>query len=111
MSKLMAYDWPGNVRELENCIRRALALGSGQEIEVKDLPSSVLYHAGGTRPVSKALVSLRELERRAISDALESTGGDRLRAAQLLGISKTTIYRKLKEYELEDASGGAASAA
>lgn len=102
MSKLMAYDWPGNVRELENCVRRALVLGSGPEIDVKDLPSSILYSAAAISPDRNGPEPLRELERRAICDAVQSTGGDCLRAAQLLGISKTTIYRRLKQYKLED---------
>jgi|YelNatPaOPRAMG01_1025707.scaffolds.fasta_scaffold08414_2 DNA-binding NtrC family response regulator len=100
MSRLMNYDWPGNVRELENCIQRSLALGSPPEIQVKDLPSSVLYSIesdGGRQRFS----TLRERERDAIRQALEMTGGDRLQAAKLLGIGKTTVYRKIKEYELD----------
>lgn len=101
MSRLMSYDWPGNVRELENCVQRALALGSGLEIQVRDLPSSLLYpmqNESGKRRFS----TLREIERDAIRQALEMAGGDRLRAARLLGIGKTTVYRKIKEYDLED---------
>lgn len=100
MSRLMSYDWPGNVRELENCIQRALALGSPPEIQVRDLPSNLLYamqSEGGKQRFS----TLREVERDAIRQALELTGGDRLRAAKLLGIGKTTVYRKIKEYDLE----------
>jgi DNA-binding NtrC family response regulator len=104
MSRLLAYDWPGNVRELENCVRRALVLGSGPEIQAKDLPSSVLYAVGDSPSLRTGVVSLRELERRAILRALDSARGDRLQAAMLLGISKTTIYRKLKQYEAEDGS-------
>lgn len=101
MTRLMNYNWPGNVRELENCIQRALVLGAGPVIQAKDLPSNVLYQVGP--PAEGAEVSpLEELERRAILKALRTTGGDRLRAAKLLGIGKTTIYRKLKEYGLED---------
>jgi DNA-binding NtrC family response regulator len=104
MSRLMSYDWPGNVRELENCVQRALALGSGSEIQVRDLPSNLLYamqNESGKRRFS----TLREIERDAIRQALEMTGGDRLRAAKLLGIGKTTVYRKIKEYDLEDRAG------
>ncbi len=99
MTRLMNYDWPGNVRELENCIQRALALGSGPLIQVKDLPSNLLYHVGRAEE-GPEVSTFEELERRAILQALEVTGGDRLRAAKLLGIGKTTIYRKLKEYGL-----------
>jgi two-component system response regulator HydG len=98
-NRLMTYDWPGNVRELENCIQRALALGSGPLIQVKDLPSTLLNLARGA-PEGPEITTLRELERRAIAQALETTRGDRVRAAKLLGIGKTTIYRKIKEYGL-----------
>ncbi|MGE5326066.1 MAG: sigma-54-dependent transcriptional regulator [Deltaproteobacteria bacterium] len=100
MSRLMNYNWPGNVRELENCIQRALVLGTGAVIHARDLPSNVLYQVGPA-PESSEVSPLGELERRAILQALRSTGGDRLRAAKLLGIGKTTIYRKLKEFDLE----------
>ncbi len=102
MARLMSYDWPGNVRELENCMQRALALGAAPEIRVVDLPSNLLYSVGQPRRNVAALATLQELEQRAILQALEATKGDRLRAARLLGIGKTTIYRKLKEYGLED---------
>jgi two-component system response regulator HydG len=102
MARLKSYDWPGNVRELENCIQRALALGSAPQIRVVDLPSNLLYFEGQPRRDPRALATLQELEQRAILQALEATKGDRLRAARLLGIGKTTIYRKLKEYGLEN---------
>ncbi len=100
MSRLMNYDWPGNVRELENCIQRALALGSQPLIHVKDLPTNLLCRVGG-RVEDPEAPTLQDVERRAIVQALETAGGDRLRAAKLLGIGKTTIYRKLREYSLE----------
>ena len=102
MARLLSYDWPGNVRELENCIQRALALGSAPEIRVVDLPSNLLYLVAEPRHDRQTLATLHTLEQRAILQALEATKGDRLRAAKLLGIGKTTIYRKLKEYGLED---------
>jgi two-component system response regulator HydG len=79
-----------------------LALGSAPEIRVADLPSNLLYLVAEPRHDPRALATLQELEQRAILQALEATKGDRLRAARLLGIGKTTIYRKLKEYGLED---------
>jgi two-component system response regulator HydG len=69
---------------------------------VVDLPSNLLYFVGQPRHDARALATLQELEQRAIVQALQATKGDRLRAARLLGIGKTTIYRKLKEYGLED---------
>jgi two-component system response regulator HydG len=109
MALLMSYEWPGNVRELENCIQRALALGSAPEIRVADLPSNVLYFEGQPRHDPGTLATLHELEQRAILQALEATKGDRLRAAKLLGIGKTTIYRKLKEYGLDEVVDSAPS--
>ena len=101
---LMNYDWPGNVRELENCIQRAVSLGSGTFIELKDLPSAMLYRL--SRPSSSAVqpLSLQALEQQAIRNALRAAEGDRVRAAKLLGIGKTTIYRKLKEYGIDETS-------
>jgi len=101
MSRLMSYDWPGNVRELDNCVQRALALGSGANIQVRDLPTNLLHH-GNAAAEEQGVPPLREQERRAILQALESTHGDRIRAAKMLGIGKTTIYRKIKEYGLEE---------
>ena len=103
MARLVNYDWPGNVRELENCIQRALALGSAPQIRVVDLPSSLLYFVGQQARDPGAVATLRQREQRHILQALEATKGDRQRAAKLLGIGKTTIYRKIKEYGLEDA--------
>jgi len=100
MRRLMAYDWPGNVRELENAVERAVALGSGPILHVGDLPSNLQY-ASTERLPENELVPLEELERRAIFRALRETGGDKLAAARLLGIGKTTLYRKLKQYDTE----------
>jgi two-component system response regulator HydG len=101
MQRLMAYDWPGNVRELENCIRHALAVTSGPWIEWKDLPHEV-RSAETAVPGARPLTYLEEVERRAILDALDSTSGQRLSAAKLLGIGKTTLYSKLKQYGIEE---------
>ena len=99
MARLIAYDWPGNVRELENVIERAVALGSGPILHVGDLPTNLQYGTADRMPQSDEIVPLEELERRAILRALREAGGDKLAAARLLGIGKTTLYRKLKQYE------------
>jgi two-component system response regulator HydG len=99
MRRLMAYDWPGNVRELENAVERAVALGSGPILHVGDLPSNLQYAQTERYAEQNELVPLEELERRAIFHALRETSGDKLAAARLLGIGKTTLYRKLKQYE------------
>ena len=103
MTRFMSYDWPGNVRELENCIQRALAVGSPPQIQFLDLSTNLQHFLSQPRRSAEARATLHELERRAILQALEATQGDRLRAARLLGIGKTTIYRKLKQYGLKDA--------
>lgn len=107
MGRLMSYDWPGNVRELENCVQRAVSLGSGPFIQMQDLPSAMLCPLPGASPSAspQQMSTLQMLEEQAIRKALEATGGDRVRAAKMLGIGKTTIYRKLKEYGIDP--GGA----
>lgn len=99
MAWLLAYDWPGNVRELENVIERALSLGSGPILQVADFPTNLHYGASDRMPQNDEVLRLDELERRAILRALREANGDKLAAARLLGIGKTTLYRKLKEYE------------
>jgi DNA-binding NtrC family response regulator len=101
MRRLIAYDWPGNVRELENAIERAVAMGSGPIVHVGDLPSSLHYPSSERAPDKDELLPMEELERRAILRTLRETGGDKLAAARMLGIGKTTLYRKLKQYQME----------
>ena len=103
MECLMDHDWPGNVRELKNCIERAVGLSFGRILECGDLAielkASFLDSLPGV-PFEKpnSFLPLRELERRYILRALADMGGNKLLAAQLLGIGKTTLYRKLKTY-------------
>ena len=105
------YDWPGNVRELEHAIERACALSSGPVVHLSDLPSHLQEHRFQSRPEPLSIaaaeetfrvVPMVELERQAILSTLRQLNGDKLRAAKLLGIGKTTLYRKLKEYGLHD---------
>jgi DNA-binding NtrC family response regulator len=98
MSALIAYDWPGNVRELENSIERAMALGSGSVVEMGDLPSNMCQFISERMPGWNEILPLEELERRAILEVLRQTG-DKIAAARMLGIGKTTLYRKLKTYK------------
>jgi DNA-binding NtrC family response regulator len=122
LDALLAYDWPGNVRELQNSIQRMVALNSGPLLHLADLPSPVQdnWYGNKTKVLSLAVaasqgprqpsgplmqnpgpvLSLTETEKRAIMNALEYTKGDRGMAAHLLGIGRTTLYRKLKEYRL-----------
>jgi two-component system response regulator HydG len=98
MRRLMAYDWPGNVRELENAVERAVAIGSGPILHMGDLPSNLQQDSNEKTLDSNELTTLDEVERRFIFRALRETNGDKLAAARLLGIGKTTLYRKLKQY-------------
>jgi len=117
---MMGYSWPGNVRELENSVERACALSSGPILHTGDLPTQLQdFHLHAYRTVtapvdepprrersSSAVTPLAELERQAILDTLRQLKGDKLTAAKLLGIDKTTLYRKLKEYGLGESAAG-----
>ncbi len=101
LNALTAYDWPGNVRELENCIERAFALGSGELIELEDIPRDVFEKgkeqartSGGGTP------TLEEYERLALLESIRAAGGNKLEAAKLLGVSKSAFYRKLKKHQI-----------
>jgi DNA-binding NtrC family response regulator len=101
--KLSGHHWPGNVRELENVIERGLALGSGSVLREDDvLVGPVQAHAAST--ATEDLLDLGALEKRTILRALRETNGDKLTAARLLGIGRTTLYRKLKQYESDHSS-------
>ena len=114
LEAMLAHDWPGNVRELQNAVERMTALNSGTVLNVPDLPTTMQGHAAGAGPVlqdeggdlpqmrlpGKTPVSVPEAEKRAILDALAFNGGDRARTAQMLGIGRTTLYRKLKQYKI-----------
>jgi len=94
---LIAYDWPGNVRELQNAIESAVALSSDSTLTPDDF-TLIPKPASNNPPDADELVPLAELERRAVLHALRQTRGDKQLAARLLGIGKTTLYRKLKKY-------------
>src|SRR6266480_3786708 len=96
----------GNVRELENCLERACAFTTGPMIQVADLPSSI-HSAPGTIPIgvegtTTKILPMAELEKQTILNTITQLNGDKLLAARLLGIGKTTLYRKLKEYSSQD---------
>lgn len=99
---LLAYDWPGNVRELENTVIHFLAQMRHNTVTINDLPSSLFKHPDtGSPDVSSDLDSV---ERRTIQATLEKCRGNRAYTAKLLGISRTTLYRKLKIYNLNDSA-------
>jgi len=125
MLRTMAeYDWPGNVRELENAIERACALSSGPVLHLGDLPTQLqnfrmqqepavqMAETDGMErsemagaPQGGGIVSIAEMEKHAILGTIRQLKGDKLMAAKLLGIGKTTLYRKLKEYGITEGMG------
>ena len=122
LATLLAYDWPGNVRELQHCLDRMAALHSEGALQMADLPSALQYQraSGGLGSLSATLadldgeagmphfamapkspvISIPESEKQTIANALAATNGERGKAARLLGIGRTTLYRKVKEYGL-----------
>jgi DNA-binding NtrC family response regulator len=123
METLMAYDWPGNVRELKHCVDRMAALFSEGALQMADMPSAIRnYHANlelvslstmvdpdlaalpaySLTPTSP-VISIPDSNRQAIANALAVTRGERAKAAELLGISRTTLYRKMKQYKFDRA--------
>ena len=105
LAVLTAYAWPGNVRELENAIERAAAFSSGAEITAADLPERVRASGEAAGLVARAAsrrLTLDELEREYIIETLRHTGGNKSRAAELLGLDRKTLYRKLDEYRAAD---------
>ncbi|MGA2881053.1 MAG: sigma-54 dependent transcriptional regulator [Bryobacteraceae bacterium] len=127
---MLSYDWPGNVRELENCIQHMVAINTGPLLHAAELPSMLQNdvlakkaqslsvavgfqavpkppgeapsheHRGAPEGARSPIIPLTQMERQAILEALAYTKGDRAIAANLLGIGRTTLYRKLKEYQL-----------
>jgi DNA-binding NtrC family response regulator len=113
MECLLQYDWPGNVRELENAVERAVTLGSQDFLELKDLPPALLRppeHPQGNEPImmplkaaavaSAAYTDLEEIEKVTIQRVFEQVRGDKMLAGKMLGISRATLYRKLKRYNI-----------
>jgi DNA-binding NtrC family response regulator len=106
MKSLLQYEWPGNVRELENCVARAVTLNDRQVIDVDDLPPAI--RAEGVDAAQKSQLesaslsttALAEMERMTILKVFEQANGDKALAGRMLGISRATLYRKLKRYNI-----------
>ena len=109
MKSFLQYEWPGNVRELENCIARAVALGNHRTIDVEDLPPAIRgsQEAGvlSEEGMELSTTALADLERITILRVFEQAGGDKNVAGKMLGISRATLYRKLKRYNIPLRSG------
>ena len=111
VSALTAYRWPGNVRELENTIERLVVFSRGSAIDVSDLP----FKATGPdlhERLFADLPSLDEIERRYLLHVIEQVGGNRTRAAEVLGIDRRTLYRMAERFSIdlkEDIPGSGAA--
>jgi DNA-binding NtrC family response regulator len=118
MEALRSYSWPGNVRQLKNCLERAVILANNGRITLAELPPEVARpivsfpvlmasaQAGsdvdpGSPAAASSPASLRDMERQQILSALEQTGWHRGKTAEILGISPSTLYRRLRDYDLE----------
>jgi two-component system response regulator AtoC len=106
MKSLLQYDWPGNVRELENCVERAVALGDRKTIDVGDLPPAIASASPSSESSMSAITGavsstdLEDIERATIERVFEQVKGDKALAGKMLGISRATLYRKLKRYNI-----------
>jgi two-component system response regulator AtoC len=108
MKALLAYDWPGNVRELENCLERAVALTDRRLLDLDDLPASIARSEMQGIPELQAVeefgaptsTDLEDIERATIARVFLQVNGDKVRAGKMLGISRATLYRKLKRYNI-----------
>lgn len=103
---LLLYDWPGNVTELEGCIQRAASLCSDSVLQAQDLPAylhpALQNSVSDVRKDAGEIIPLAEVEKKTILNALERLKGDKMATARMLGIGKTTLYRKLREYGIAD---------
>ncbi|MBI2359197.1 MAG: sigma-54-dependent Fis family transcriptional regulator, partial [Deltaproteobacteria bacterium] len=102
---LIRYSWPGNVRELEHTIERAMLLGKGEQIAAMDLPPELLAQSDREATLTEALsrrFTLKTLEQEYIKKVLQATGGNKTETANILGMDRTTLYRKLEELKEKD---------
>jgi DNA-binding NtrC family response regulator len=116
MDRLIAYDWPGNIRELRNVIERCMILENKERIELVDLPSEIVgdgseVYTGTNRMSARNVIplgsmTLEELEREAICQALEKASHNQVKAARLLGISRDTLRYRMKKFSLLESGTG-----
>ena len=100
---MLAYTWPGNVRELENAVERAVALARFDHVIVEDLPEKIRAYRADRFAVApdepQDIVTLEENDRRYILRVLKLLGGNKARAAEVLGLDRRTLYRRLEKYD------------
>jgi len=99
MRLLLDYPWPGNVRELENSIEHAVVLAKGNQIEVSDLPPTLQYAPSAVATGTKSTIMANEAK--LLKEALDECGWNKKQAALRLGISRSTLYRKLRKYQIK----------
>jgi two-component system response regulator HydG len=105
LAALTAYAWPGNARELESAIERAVALATGPSISPAELPDRIREDGHTATMIANARaqrMTLQQVEKEYILDVLRLTGNNKSRAAEILGIDRRTLHRKLDEYRAED---------
>ncbi|MBO5825044.1 MAG: sigma-54-dependent Fis family transcriptional regulator [Treponema sp.] len=101
---ILKYNWPGNIRELRNCVECAVVMCNGEEITLEDLPVSVRESVEDKNIIIPHGITLDEAERIIIQNSLTMAGGNKTKAAQILGIGRKTLHRKLQEYGMESES-------
>ena len=105
MTVLQGHDWPGNIRELEHVLERAVLLGQDDTVGLEDLPPQLIGHGERALAVGQAVakqLTLHDLEKEYIGKILENTRGNKTEAARILGVDRTTLYRKLEEYKIKE---------
>jgi len=105
LAALKTYEWPGNIRELEHAIERAVLLGKAGLVGLEDLPPQLIARGGSAVVLTQALdnrLTLRDLEREYIGKVLANSNGNKTEAARVLGVDRTTLYRKLEEYKIKE---------
>ena len=98
---LLKYDWPGNIRQLQNCIESSVVMSNGKQIKLEDLPLSVSEYTGQEAISIPMGISLEDAEKIIIMQNLSANKGNKSKTADILGIGRKTLHRKLNEYGLE----------
>ncbi len=100
-SRMATYPWPGNIRELESVIGNACMMADGKFLDIKDLPERIQSQSSDQSLTDEAFLSLEEMQRRHVSRVLARVGGNKARAAEILGIGRATIYQLLSRMKVE----------
>ena len=96
------YDWPGNIRQLQNCIQSAVVMSSDNMIHFEDLPAALREQEENSSIIIPVGANMQEAEKQVILQTLANQNGNKTKTAEILGIGRRTLHRKLEEYEAED---------